>query len=113
MVERYVPVALIQETNVIRFPLSVGVRDCLFLVHHADNFTMSASHFHYSYFINNEYSVGLMIRFVDVKKKILDMFSDVKPFIRAAEMPSVLTDKTGFILKKKVQSHFSPAADFS
>jgi hypothetical protein len=45
--------------------------------------------------------------------KKLATFSDVKPFIRAAEMLSgVLTDKIG-CLHKKDRSHVLPAADFS
>jgi hypothetical protein len=45
--------------------------------------------------------------------KNLATFSDVKPFTRAAEMPSgVLTDKIGCLFKKD-RSYFLPAADFS
>jgi len=46
-------------------------------------------------------------------KKKLATFSDVKPFTRAAEMPSgVLIDINGCLFKKD-QSHFFPASDFS
>jgi hypothetical protein len=40
------------------------------------------------------------------------MFSDVKHFTLAAEMPSVVIDSTGCLFKKD-QIHFFPSTDFS
>ena len=99
----YIPVAFIQATTVIRFPFSADVKEaiCFLCLMRTTLLCLCTFVIPVTSTLNILWALWLTYLSLDSKmSKNRAMFSDVKHFTQAAEMPSVVIDSTGCLFKK-------------